>query len=65
MTVKFKKPERMTFDLYATMDAIAILEQCLSANSLPAPIRRMLYHARERFDEEIDAYFRPGSIRPV
>lgn len=60
-TFKSSAPE--TFDLYATIEASRILAACASANSLSMPIRRMLVHAVNKFDEEIEAYFRPRTGR--
>jgi len=60
-TFKSSAPE--TFDLYATVEAMKILEECTSAPSLPGPIRRMLVDALNKYDEEIEAYFRPRNGR--
>ncbi len=49
-------------DVYAVIEASKLLQK--SANEdLPAPVRRMLVHALQRLDEEIDAYFRPPNGR--
>lgn len=46
-------------DVYAVIEASRLLETRARDDEIPAPVRRMLIHALQRFDEDIETYFKP------
>ncbi len=49
-------------DIYAVIEASKLLQKAANED-LPVPVRRMVIHALQRLDDEIDAYFRPANGR--
>ncbi len=45
-------------DVYAVIEASRLLDK-LATGDVPAPLRQMLIHARQKLDEEIETYFKP------
>ena len=45
-------------DVHAIVEASRLLNK-LATDDLPAPVRRMLIHARQLLDDDIEAYFNP------
>lgn len=47
-------------DVHAVIEASKLLEK-LATDEVPAPVRRMMIHAQQRLDEEIEEYFKPSN----
>lgn len=49
-------------DVYAVIEASKLLEK-LATDDLPGPVRRMLIHAQQKLDEDIETYFKPRYVK--
>lgn len=49
-------------DVYAVIEASKLLEK-LATDDLPVPVRRMLIHAQQKLDEDIETYFKPRYVK--